>query len=111
MVGICDSDKETQRIFGGMKMYGELKNGILFVAPMPLKTAEWDIFTNDPAVYFANGYKPIIMTEYPSDGGCYAESWTETDTEITQVWSEIPQSDDDPISADEALNIITGGAV
>lgn len=92
-------------------MYGKLVDGELRGAPRPLKTADGDVFTNDPTVYLANGYKPIIMTDSPSEGKNYAASWTETDTEITQVWTEIPQSDDDPISADEALNIITGGAV
>lgn len=92
-------------------MYGKLINGELCGAPRPLKTADGDIFTNDPDLLLQYGYKPIIMTDCPTDGKNYAASWAETDTEITQVWTEIPQSDDDPISADEALNIITGGAV
>lgn len=92
-------------------LYGKLINGELRGVPRPLKTADGDIFTNDPDLLLQYGYKPIIMTDCPADGGCYAESWAETDTKITQVWTEIPQSDDDPISADEALNIITGGAV
>ena len=33
-----------------------------------------------------------------------------TETEITQTWTEVQQSDDDPISDSEALEIITGGA-
>ena len=90
-------------------MYGKLIDGELRGAPRPIKTSEGDVFTNDPALLLQYGYKPIIMAEYPSDGGYYTESWTETDTEITQVWTEIPQSDDDPISDSEALEIITGG--
>ena len=50
------------------------------------------------------------MAEYPSDGKSYIDSWAETETEITQVWTEVHQSDDDPISDAEALEIITGGA-
>ena len=91
-------------------MYGKLVNGELRGAPRPIKTAEGDVFTNDPSIYLANGYKPIILTEYPSDGGYYTESWTETETEITQIWTEVQQSDNDPISDSEALEIITGGA-
>ena len=91
-------------------MYGKLVNGELRGAPRPIKTADGDVFTNNPSIYFANGYKPIILTEYPSDGKGYVSSWTETESEITQVWTEQPQTDDDPISDSEALEIITGGA-
>ena len=91
-------------------MYGKLVNGELRGAPRPLKTADGDVFTNDPALLLQYGYKPIILTEYPSDGKHYTESWTEMETEITQIWTELPQTDDDPISDSEALKIITGGA-
>lgn len=91
-------------------MYGKLVDGELRGAPRPIRTENGDVFTNDPSIYFANGYKPIILTEYPSDGKSYVDSWTETETEITQIWTELPQTDDDPISDSEALEIITGGA-
>lgn len=90
-------------------MYGKLIDGELRGAPRPIKTADGDVFTNDPALLLQYGYKPIITAEYPSDGGYYTDSWTETETEITQVWTEQPQNDDDPISDSEALEIITGG--
>ena len=91
-------------------MYGKLIDGELRGAPRPIKTENGDVFTNDPAIYHANGYKPIILTEYPSDGKSYTYSWAETETEITQTWTELPQTDNDPISDSEALEIITGGA-
>ena len=91
-------------------MYGKLVNGELRGAPRPLKTSDGDVFTNNAAIYLANGYKPIILTDSPSDGKSYISSWTETETEITQVWTEVQQSDNDPISDSEALEIITGGA-
>ena len=91
-------------------MYGKLIDGELRGAPRPIKTSEGDVFTNDPALLLQYGYKPIILTEYPSDGKSYIDSWAETETEITQVWTEVQQSDDDPISDSEALEIITGGA-
>ena len=91
-------------------IYGKLVDGELRGAPNPLKTEESYIFTNNAAIYLANGYKPIILTEYPSDGGYYTESWIETETEIVQVWTEVQQSDNDSISDSEALAIITGGA-
>ena len=89
-------------------MYGKLIDGELRGAPRPIKTADGDVFTNDPSIYFANGYKPIILTEYPPDGKYYTESWTETESEIKQIWTAAEPPED--ISADEALDIITGGA-
>ena len=91
-------------------MYGKLIDGELRGAPRPIRTENGDVFTNDPALLLHYGYKPIILTGYPSDGKSYVGSWTETETEITQVWTEVQQSDDDPISDSEALKIITGGA-
>ena len=91
-------------------MYGKLVNGELRGAPRPIRTENGDVFTNDPTIYLANGYKPIILTDCPSDEKSYISSWTETETEIMQVWTEVKQSDDDPISDSEALEIITGGA-
>ena len=91
-------------------IYGKLVGGALHGAPRPIRTENGDVFTNDPALLLQYGYKPIITADYPSDGGYYTESWAETETEITQVWTEVQQSDDDPISDSEALEIITGGA-
>lgn len=89
-------------------MYGKLIDGELRGAPRPIKTADGDVFTNDPSIYLANGYKPIITAEYPSDGKYYIDSWTETESEIKQIWTAAEPPED--ISADEALEIITGGA-
>ena len=91
-------------------MFGKLVDGELRGAPRPIKTENGDVFTNDPALLLHYGYKPIITAEYPSDGKSYIDSWAETETEITQIWTEQPQTDDDPISDSEALAIITGGA-
>ena len=91
-------------------IYGKLVGGELRGAPRPIRTENGDVFTNDPALLLHYGYKPIILTQYPSDGKSYIDSWAETETEITQIWTELPQTDDDPISDSEALEIITGGA-
>lgn len=91
-------------------IYGKLVDGELRGAPNPLKTEESYIFTNNDAIYLANGYKPVILADSPSDGKSYISSWTETEAEIMQVWTEVQQSDNDPISDSEALEIITGGA-
>ena len=86
-------------------MYGKLIDGELRGAPRPIRTENGDVFTNDPALLLQYGYKPIILTEYPSDGKSYIDSWAETETEITQIWTELPQTDE--ISDSEALSIIT----
>ena len=86
-------------------IYGKLVDGELRGAPNPLKTEDSYIFTNNSAIYLANGYKPIILTDCPSDGKSYTSSWAETETEIIQVWTELPQTDE--ISDSEALSIIT----
>ena len=86
-------------------MYGKLVNGELRGAPRPIRTENGDVFTNDPALLLQYGYKPIILTDSPSDGKSYTSSWTETETEITQIWTELPQTDE--ISDSEALSIIT----
>ena len=91
-------------------MYAKIENGELRGAPRPIRTENGDVFTTDPALLLQYGYKPIIMAEYPSDGKSYIDSWAETETEIIQVWTEQQQSDNDPISDSEALEIITGGA-
>ncbi len=91
-------------------MFGKLINGELRGAPRPIKTDEGDIFTNDPALLLQYGYKPITLTDCPTDGKNYADEWTETESEIVQTWTEVQQSDDDLISDSEALEIITGGA-
>ena len=90
-------------------IYGKLVDGELRGAPNPLKTEESYIITNNAAINLANGNKPIILTDSPSDGKSYTSSWTETETEIIQVWTEVQQSDNDSISDSEALEIITGG--
>lgn len=94
-------------------IYGKLVDGELRGAPRPIKTADGDVFTNDPSIYLANGYKPIILTDCPSDGKSYVGSWTETGSEITQVWTEQPQTENDEATTEQletALHQI-GGAV
>lgn len=87
-------------------MFGKLVDGALRGAPRPIKTADGDVFTNDPALLLQYGYKPIITAEYPSDGKYYLTSWSETDTQIIQVWIETTPPEEIP--AEEALSIITG---
>lgn len=87
-------------------MYAKLKLQGLEIAPIPLKTEQGDIFTNDPQVFAANGYKPVTFCPHPGDGKYYEPSWSETDEAIVQAWEEkeLPSA-----TARELLDIISGG--
>ena len=92
-------------------IYGKLVGGELRGAPRPIRTENGDVFTNDPDLLLQYGYKPIILTDCPSDEKSYIGSWTETETEIAQVWTEQPQTDEaTPEQLEAALHQI-GGAV
>jgi hypothetical protein len=87
-------------------MYAKLVNGELRGAPNPLKIDDKDVFTNDPSLFLQCGYKPVTLTDYPSDGNIYENSWEEKENEIVQIWTKIETTN---ISDSEALSIITEG--
>lgn len=70
-------------------MYAKLTDGCLYKLRMPLKTDSRDIFTNDENIIIANGYKPVVYTDMPSENA--VSHWEETDTQITQVWEIIEE--------------------
>lgn len=88
-----------------MTYFAKILNGGLVLAPSPIKTENSDIFTNDPAVYKAHGYKPVSFTDYPADGRYYICEWSESENEIIQTWMEAER----PADPQTLLNIITGG--
>jgi hypothetical protein len=88
-------------------VYAKLRLGGLELAPNPLKTERGDVFTNDPEIFAANGYKPVTFCPYPEDGKYYESVWYETDEAIMQAWKE---KEPPPATARDLLNIITGGA-
>ena len=77
-------------------MYAKLQNGMLRSAP---KTVTWNGCTvNNPSAekLMELGYKPVVYTDMPentTEGKHYESSWTETETEIIQVWNLV----DDPV--------------
>ena len=57
---------------------------------------------------YALGYKKACLMPQPSEQA--TESWTEYPTCWVQSWDEpMPEPDPDEITAEEALDIITGG--
>ena len=67
-------------------IYGKLVGGALHGAPRPIKKQKMAMFLLlTPICFLQYGYKPIITADYPSDGGYYTESWTETESQIKQI--------------------------
>lgn len=83
-------------------MYAKLQNGMLRSAP---KTVTWNGCTvNNPSAdkLVELGYKPVVYTDMPTDvetGKHYESSWTESDTEIIQIWTLV----DDPVYPEPEL--------
>ena len=92
--------------------YAKLIDNYPQYAPNPiLHAALW--YGNPPgSVYEAEGYKAVTNTPMPAapSGYYYAETWTETEDFIVQGW-ELVEAPEPELSADEALDILLGGAV
>lgn len=61
------------------------------------------------SVYEAEGYKPVMYTDQPSetpDGYYWSEIWTEEDGNIQQGWVLVEKIDVDPA---EAIDYLFGG--
>ena len=91
--------------------YAKLIDGYPQYAPNPIHIGtRWRV--NPPGeVYEAEGYKPVTYTPMPEapSGYYYAETWTETEDAIVQGW-ELVEAPEPELSADEALDILLGGA-
>ena len=92
--------------------YAKLINNYPSYAPNPI-LHDGNYIGNPPgSVYEADGYKPVQYTDppgEPDEGYQWAETWTETDSEIVRGWEAVelpPEGDIDPA---EALDIILGG--
>lgn len=93
-------------------MYAKLVNNVLRRAP---NTVEWQGHkVNNPSEDKLKelGYLPVTYTDMPLDaesGYHYESSWTQTDTEIVQVWTLVEDVvHETELTAEEALAIITG---
>ena len=95
-----------------LSRYAKLINSDLVLAPNPILVDGNFIGNPHGEIYEAEGYKPVVYTNPPTepgDGYQWSETWSETDTEIVQGWEQIPIPDD--VSADEAMDILFGGEV
>ena len=92
-------------------MYAKLDRGRLIRAPKMLNVNNTHVYNPTPEQLTAAGYKPVTYTDAPeAPEGYYAEpGWEETADAIVQTWTlqELPPEE---MSAEEALDIILGGA-
>ena len=92
-------------------IYAKLINSTINLAPNPILVGGNWIGNPPGEVYEAEGYKPVVYTDPPTEpveGYQWVETWSETDTEIVQGWVLVEV----PISEEEALvryaNELTG---
>lgn len=77
-------------------MYAKLINGTLRSAPKTVNYNGKAIFNPPEEILLGMGYLPVAYADTPTDapdGQHYESSWSQTDTEIVQVWKLV----DDPI--------------
>lgn len=103
--------------------YAKLFDGQIQFAPRKLEmemtfeidgetvTDLYTVYNPTAAQYASQGWLPVRYTEpgEAPEGYHYEPSYTQGDGEIVQEWTLV--EDTDEISADEALEIIMGGAV
>ena len=90
--------------------YAKLIDGAIVYAPRKLRLETVTVYNPTPEMLIAEGYKPVRYTDAPivTPGYIAVPGWTETATEIVQVWTvELA-----PVSEEEALvrysNELTG---
>ena len=91
--------------------YAKLIDNQLQIAPNPILVGGNYIGNPPASVYEAEGYKPVVYADPPSDppaGYHWEETWAEEDGNIQQSWVLV----ETPISEEEALvryaNELTG---
>lgn len=90
-------------------LYAKFVDGIMRYAPYPLILDGVETWTNDPALYAAEGYLPVVFTDKPMRAGyVYTSQFIEQDGKLVQTWIEHEVPPTDEISDAEAFAIITG---
>lgn len=82
--------------------YAKLIDGYLVFAPRKLPVGEYLIYNPTPEMLVAAGYKPVTYTDPPTEPGegyQWAETWSETESEIVQGWVlvEVPITEEDAL--------------
>ncbi len=85
-----------------------IDDGIVF-AQNPILVGANYIGNPPGAVYEAEGYKPVVYADQPSEaptGYYWAETWAEEEGNIQQGWVLVEETE---ASADEAIEYLFGG--
>ena len=97
-----------------MNTYGKLISGTIRYAPSTVRDKNGKtVFNPGPETLLSLGYKPVRVEEQPEvqDGFWIRPVYTETDSEIVQVWKEekIPEPPVDATARlDEIFRILSG---
>lgn len=76
--------------------FGHLVDGKLVVPRLPIKYNGMAYFTSKPKIMLSIGQKEIIYATEPeaTAKGLYVSEYTETDTQIIQVWTFVPYTEE-----------------
>ena len=89
--------------------YAKLVNDYPSYAPNPILHNSSYIGNPPDYVYEAEGYKPVVYADQPSEaptGYYWAETWAEEDGNIQQGWVLVEETDASP---DEVIEYLFGG--
>lgn len=88
--------------------YAKLINGQIQFAPRHYIEGGYQISNPTPEMLIAKGYKLVTHTDPPEvpPGYIAVPGWTETETEIVQVWTV--EEEPDEISEERAYRILAG---
>ena len=92
-------------------MYAKLINGTLRSAPKKVDYNGKTIFNPTENVLLGMGYLPVTYTDMPTDspdGQHYESSWSQTDTEIVQVWTLVdnPAEPEPEVTQEERIEAL-----
>ena len=76
--------------------FGHLVDGKLIIPKLPIRYNNRDYFTQHPQTMLSIGQKEIIYADEPeaTAKGSYVSEYTETDTQIIQVWNFVPHTEE-----------------
>ena len=92
-------------------MYAKLINDTLISAPKKVDYNGKIIFNPTEEILLGMGYLPVTYTDMPTDapdGQHYESSWSQTDTEIVQVWTLVdnPAEPEPEVTQEERIEAL-----
>lgn len=92
-------------------MYAKLMYGTLRSAPNKVDYNGKTIFNPPEEILLDMGYFPVTYTDMPTDapdGKHYESSWSQTDTEIVQVWTLVdnPAEPEPEVTQEERIEAL-----